>query len=145
MSEKADREAAKAEAKAHKERAKEEAKLAKFRAAFLDPASNLATRQKAFLNYCEGETDENVGPTFREHHILVLSTIRDVMNTIDINAKKGLSCCAVILLSNTTLFFFSPCFFLLFPLDKQVNISRKRNVRILWALFVRLSCILVMI
>ena len=90
MSDKADKEAAKAEAKANKERAKEEAKIAKFRAAFLDPSSNLGSRQKAFLNYCDGETDEHVGSTFREHHILVLSTISDVINTIDLNAKKGL-------------------------------------------------------
>lgn len=85
-SDKADKEAAKAEAKANKERAK----VQKYRAAFLDPTSNLAPRQKAFLNYCEFESDAAVGPTFRDNHILVLSTLQDTVNTVDVNAKKGL-------------------------------------------------------
>lgn len=85
-SDKADKEAAKAEAKANKERAK----VQKYRAAFLDPTSNLAPRQKAFLNYCEYESDAAVGPTFRDNHILVLSTLQDTVNTVDVNAKKGL-------------------------------------------------------
>jgi len=85
---------AKAEAKALKDKEKERLKISKKRMKFLDPSSNLSTRSKALLAYCELERDDQVGITFREHHVLVFSSFVDTMSFAEANSRKGaLYCC----------------------------------------------------